>query len=216
VIEEYTYGVPLSDIDATYRGSSDQPFCRNNGIHLLKPHGSLNLAWCPHHQARYGEGYFYSSSKPIAVLASSLRCPACGSTPRPLLIPPLYSKSEFIDATAIKRRVNARATPDHYRHWFCDPKIGDALRNADEIVIIGYSMPAYDYDFRSLLLSNLMRHKDRASLRIRVITKGETEAMRLMIECERLAGSVVVENSNGFSDYLQNLVARKDDRSRAT
>jgi hypothetical protein len=63
VISDFTYAVPLYDI-ASERGSFNPPklLCRESGVYLLKPHGSLNLVYCPHSQVAHerGAGYFYS------------------------------------------------------------------------------------------------------------------------------------------------------------
>ena len=204
VIADYSYGVPLSDIEEPYRSGSKQKFCRDTGVLLLKPHGSLNLVSCPHHQARYGDGFYYSKANPIAVIASTLKCPGCGSVPKPLIIPPLYNKSEYIAASAVKTRhlVSWRSSPELFR-TYCDPEIRETLGLADEITIIGYSLPAYDYDFKGLLITSLMKNTKRRKIRLKLITKGDDAVCNLKRQCEPLVGPVTVESSDGFYNYLK-------------
>jgi hypothetical protein len=204
IIADYTYGVPVSDIAEPYRSVSSQLLRRTSGVALLKPHGSLNLVSCDHHQARYGEGFYISEAEPIAAMADMLKCPGCGRAPKSLIIPPLYNKADYVAASAFKsRRFTWRATPDRYR-LHCDPVIGEVLSAADEITVIGYSLPAYDFDFKGLLIKSLMKNPKRSTLRLRLITKGsQAVAKNLKAQFERLVGSVSVVGEDGFYKYLR-------------
>jgi NAD-dependent SIR2 family protein deacetylase len=206
IISDYTYGVPLSDISDKYnRYSHDIKLCRRSGIPLLKPHGSLNLIYCSHHQARYGDGFYYSKNDFIAIKNRTLNCPGCGgSMAKPLIIPPLYNKSDYVEETAIKMpAVNARSTPELYRRYL-DYKIKDVLKNVDEIIVLGYSMPSYDYDFRSLLMSNLMLNKKRKEIHLKVVTKSDSSQIdNLTAQYKCLVGTVTVEGDKGLYKYLK-------------
>jgi hypothetical protein len=203
IIDDYTYGIPLSDITERYRGASSQQLRHQTGVFLLKPHGSLNLVYCSHKQAPYGEGFYYSQADAIATTPDTLRCPGCGNAPKALLIPPLYNKSEYIAASAYKsRRFTWRSTPETYRKY-CDSRIREVVGCANEITVIGYSLPAYDYDFKSLLMTSLMNNPNRAKVRLRLITKGDQTAVtNLLAQFERIVGSVTVEGRDGFYSYL--------------
>lgn len=204
VISDYTYVAPVSNISEPYRNSSRQILRRTNGVVLLKPHGSLNMVSCDHHQARYGEGFYVSDTEPIATIADTLKCPGCGSAPKPLIIPPLYNKADYVAATAFKsRRFTWRATPERYR-LHCDPKIRELLTAADEITVIGYSLPAYDFDFKGLLITSLMKNPKRSKVRLRLVTKGgHALVSNFTAQFERLVGSVSVVSKDGFYKYLR-------------
>jgi hypothetical protein len=201
-IDDYTYGVPLYDINSRRDiFNPPQNMCRRAGILLLKPHGSLNLVACPH---RHGDGFFYGGDDLIATQVKKLRCPSCGRVPKPLVIPPLYNKADYIAANAVKNpTINFRSTAENYR-MNVDYRIREVLGTANEITVIGYSLPAYDYDFKTLLMASLMRNGGRRTLPLRIISKGNKHQVGgLKAQFERVAGSVVIEGSNGFYDYLK-------------
>jgi hypothetical protein len=205
IIEDYTYGAPLSDIAEKNMNASDQKFCRENGVLLLKPHGSLNLVLCRRHrQCSCGEGFYYSNSDFLAVKAKDLKCPGCYARLEPLLIPPLYNKSDYVAKKSVIRPGTWRSTSEVYR-WSVDRRIMEILQNADEIVVIGYSLPAYDYDFKTLLMTSLMQNKKRKKVLLRLITKGKESAKNLKLQFERFVGLVVIESSDGFYNYLTTL-----------
>jgi len=201
-IDDYTYTVPLYDINSE-RDKFNPPkkLYREAGILLLKPHGSLNLVACPH---RHGDGFFYGGADLIATQVKNLRCPSCGQVPKPLVIPPLYNKADYIAANAVKNpTINNRSTAENYR-MNVDYRIREVLDSADEITVIGYSLPAYDYDFKTLLMSSLMHNRGRRTLPLKLISKGNKRLIGdLKAQFERVAGSVVIESSNGFYDYLK-------------
>ena len=78
------------------------------------------------------------------------------------------------------------------------------MAEADEIVVIGYSMPPYDYDFRTLFVSSLMHNRRRKKIIVKLITKGSKHQIdALRFQFARFVGSVEVLGSNGFLDYLK-------------
>jgi len=84
-----------------------------------------------------------------------------------------------------------------------DYRIHEVLAEADEIVVIGYSMPAYDYDFRTLFVSSLMSNQKRKNIALKIITKGtQREVAGLASQFGRFVGSVEILGRNGFLDYL--------------
>jgi hypothetical protein len=207
IIDDFTYGVPLYDFSLPFDRLNifKNKGCRENGVPLFKPHGSLNLVSCPHRQAHYGDGFYYSKDGLIAVKCEGERCPACGSHPKPLIIPPLYNKSDYIRANAVKfPTINFRSTAELYRTYL-DPKIKKVLENAEEIVVIGYSMPAYDFDFKTLLITSLMKNKNRKRISLKIITGGNNSALlkKLVTQFEPFVGKVTIEGSDGFYNYLK-------------
>jgi hypothetical protein len=211
LISDFTYGIPLYRMSGHYNldGPSQSDSCRKDGILLLKPHGSLNLICCTfHRQCDYGWGFYYSPDEVIIAKHATLKCPTCGHRALPLIIPPLYNKASYIESFK-----DPPHTPLRWRSnplWFrknVDPKITKVLRAADEVVIVGYSMPVYDYDFKTLVLTSLMQNKRRGSMRLRIITKGNKKdkaGLRAHYQC--LVAEPIVESANGFYEYLTTCV----------
>jgi len=206
IIEDYTYAAPhLADasIEIAYH-NQNRKVIRDKGIFLLKPHGSINLVYCSHHkQAPYGEGYFCITDDLKIVNGDGIPCPSCGYKTKRLIIPPLYNKRDFVDDTKPKSpRLIWRSTPENYR-LYVDGRIKEVLTKADEIIVVGYSMPAYDYDFKSLLITSLMSNKKRENVHLKIITKGNRSQLEaLKAQYRYLVGSVTIEGENGFYNYL--------------
>jgi hypothetical protein len=94
IIDGYGYGIYVGDI-------KNEKERRKGKIKLLKPHGSLNLFFCPHKHRRSVEpGFYFSEDASLFVEIINknrhFKCPKCGSIPTPLIIPPLYNKSLFV------------------------------------------------------------------------------------------------------------------------
>jgi len=207
IIKEYTYGAPLvadASIKLDYP-NQNRKVIRDKGIFLLKPHGSINLVYCSHHkQATYGEGYFCITDDLKIVNGDGIPCPSCGSKTKRLIIPPLYNKRDFIDDTKPKsERLIWRSTPEDYRQHV-DRLIKEVLMKADEIIVIGYSMPAYDYDFKSLLITSLISNSKRKNVHLKIITKGcKSQLEALKAQYRYLIGTVTIEGGSGFYNYLK-------------
>jgi NAD-dependent SIR2 family protein deacetylase len=207
IIKDYTYAAPLL-ADASIRlayHNQNREVLRDGGIFLLKPHGSINLVYCSDHkQATYGEGYFCITDDLKIVNGDGIPCASCGHKTKRLIIPPLYNKRDFVDNTKPKsQRLIWRSTPEDYR-LHVDRRIKEVLAKADEIIVIGYSMPAYDYDFKSLLITSLMSNKKRKDVHLKIITKGNKSQLEaLKAQYRYLIGSVTIEGANGFYNYLK-------------
>jgi len=200
IIPKYTYRIPLYDIDegCDYGHANSRPMMPYDGIKLLKPHGSLNLNYCAHSQAPYGYGYFYNRNY-LKNWTEKLKCPCCGRELNRLMIPPLYSKHDFIQSTAYKKPGTWRSSPENYRKYI-DDDIVNCLASADEIIVIGYSMPAYDFDFKSLLLRGLVKNKKRKNVHLQLITKGENTIPN---QFKNLVGKSSVTSNEGFLSFLK-------------
>jgi hypothetical protein len=95
-----------------------------------------------------------------------------------------------------------RSSPETYRKHV-DPRIRKVLSQADEIVAIGYSLPPYDYDFKTLLASSLMQNRKRKRLHLKLITKGDDrDISALKARFQPFVGKVDVIGEGGFLDYL--------------
>jgi hypothetical protein len=204
IISGYNYGYSFDNI-ATSTENNEFIDIHHRTL-LLKPHGSLNLAYCPH---PYRQGYYYHNKNfftNVEILNNQIKCPICGSIPKPLIIPPLYNKNDYIakigERTHGPKKFSFRSNPENFRE-IIDPQISKLLGNADEIIIIGYSMPPYDFDFKSLFISSLMHHKKREKLKIRIITKcNKIEIEKILGQYRYLVGKVSIESNDGFYNYI--------------
>jgi hypothetical protein len=205
IINDFTYNIPLADatIILPYH-NQNRVYIKEKGVLLLKPHGSINLVYCERHkQATYGEGYFWFKNIDSILNNLGIKCPSCGNKTKPLIIPPLYNKKDYITDTKPKTdRIVQRSTPDNYRDYI-DKSIKEVLSRADEINIIGYSLPSYDYDFRSLLIAGLMSNKKRDQVHLKIITKCPSEMQKLLKQQYKyIVGKVTIEGDKGFYNYL--------------
>lgn len=207
VIDGFNYGISRRNISCR-----DIEIYKDGSISLLKPHGSLNLFFCSHkyhHSVEPGFYYFENHKAFIDMVDQNqdFRCPHCSRMPLPLIIPPLYNKAIFLkDSVDQNQPSGGLWTRDHlgsYR-FRIDRQISQALTSADEIMIIGYSMPAYDVDFKSLLISSLMSNEKRRNVVVRIITKATSgdNLQTAISQYEQLVGKVVVEADEGFYNYL--------------
>ncbi|MFC1548667.1 hypothetical protein ACFL5E_01755 [Candidatus Omnitrophota bacterium] len=205
----FNYGLTLYDIRTGDEVNEDE------GTSLFKPHGSLNLSSCPTcNKFLYFEDNILT---PIEHQRDWCICPFCKkSSIEPLIIPPLYNKKEFIDTPDRLTTENGRVLTTEggdtivvegifykYRQQI-DAKIINALKKTDEIMIIGYSLPNYDFDFKCLLLSGLMQNKNRGNIPVKIITKDdEPGAERLRKRFQYLAGETTITYRHGFYEYIK-------------
>jgi len=230
IIEDFNYGIGLDHLgkeshyisiypaqghDFQFHLPVDGPHYRTGGISLLKPHGSLNLSFCTGHK-REGDFYYYSEDDVTLEILNKTkraRCSVsnCHDCVTPLIIPPLYMKESYVTETnkskvwISKRGMRTMDTGviENYR-LLIDNRINDALQNADELVIVGYSMPPYDFDFKSLLMKGMMANKKRANLPINIINKGERWQLEdLKLRFNHLGGEVNFIGENGLLDYIK-------------
>jgi hypothetical protein len=209
LIEDFYYGVSLYTL-------ADGRDCREDGVFLLKPHGSLNLSFCTGHAE--GTFFHYSEKASAAEIVRGERrtCPIqqygmYGHPVVPLIIPPLYMKESYakeskrmaVHESKRGRRLLDGGVIEWYRRYV-DLCIDDVLQNADEITVVGYSMPAYDFDFKSLLIKGLMGNKNRANVPVNIITRGDRVQLDdLEQRFRHLAGPVRFIGENGFLDYIR-------------
>lgn len=198
IITDFHYGLPI-------RNLSDGRSCRKKGILLLKPHGSLNLSFCS--CSSNPDTYFYYKDNIFTGIVNTnswYKCPDCKTNPpKPLIVPPLYNKGEYIGQHKGNLDWGFGSSLWWYRK-IIDFKIIEILKRADEIIIIGYSMPSYDVDFKSLLIRGLMQNKNRKEIPIKIITKKESQSQidSLVAKFKYLAGKVDIIGEDGFYNYI--------------
>ncbi len=230
LIEDYNYGIPLDylgkesdcfsiipvdDNGHRFHVPVNVPDSRNKGILLLKPHGSLNLSFCTGHRQE-GDFYYYAEddiTSEIMNRTDKAKCSVynCHDTVKPLIVPPLYMKESYISQTnRSKVWISKRGVLDlkqgvieNYRSLI-DKQIGYVLQFADELVVIGYSMPPYDFDLKSLLIKGLMANKNRSNVPVSIITKAEGHELNdLRLRFKHLAGEVRFLGQDGFLNYIK-------------
>jgi NAD-dependent SIR2 family protein deacetylase len=125
---EPIYGLPDCDVD----GIPPQ----EGGVSVLKLHGSTNWAICPRCRKVHIAGVKFTGDP------AAFRARPCARCHKPglhlLLVPPSWDKSEY--------RVTMRPV------W---KQAVDALKTANRICVIGYSMPETDTFFKFLLTLGL-------------------------------------------------------------
>ena len=210
IIHDYTYRYrPLLNL-------TNGEECRKDGVMLLKPHGSLNLSFCPKcEQIFYFSDNIFTSIVHKREMATCFFCRDEGKKipVEPLIIPPLYAKEEFINrerpvtdssgrcvVTTQDKQVVVQTVYKKYRDLI-DASMINLLKSADEIIIIGYSLPPYDFDFRILLLRGLMENKNRKNLPIKIITFNGDQDKQLH-RYKHLAGDVKIVGEHGFYNYI--------------
>lgn len=104
--------------------------------HLIKLHGALNLYVCENEKCHYFHNpYIYGTRKEMGEL---WQCGSCGSRISMMIVPPHVHKS-LSQRRILKLQANVTR---------------EILSIADEIIIIGYAFPFFDFDtatiFRSL------------------------------------------------------------------
>jgi hypothetical protein len=175
----------------------------------------MNLSFCTGHK-REGDFYYYSEdniSLEVMNKTDKAKCTVynCHDTVTPLIIPPLYMKESYISETNKSKvwiskrgmRTLDEGVIENYRRSI-DEQINDVLKVADEIVVIGYSMPPYDFDFKSLLIKGLMANKNRANVPLSIITKAKGDQLNdLRLRFKHLAGEVRVIGQKGFLNYIE-------------
>lgn len=209
VIKDFNYGAVLYDIE------TQESLNKGDTIKILKPHGSLNMAYC-----KICEKIFYHKDHIYSAIINKrdwCKCPFCNnlgedSCVEPLIIPPMYAKLEFINKTKhIKCNGelvihNEEPVKEYsaYREYRdpVDANIIKILNNVSEIIVIGYSLPPYDYDFRNLLHIGLIDNKNRKEVPIKIITKKDHKELKH--KYRNLTGNVEIIGNRGFLEYIKN------------
>jgi hypothetical protein len=131
------YGVPFKRID-----SSDEP----NAVatfRLLKVHGSINWFFSGEQDFRNEQLFYIPCENGLGGLYDAWAGNDCEAdywrkigTKKPMIIPPVITKTPFYNSAFLQMVRNLAR---------------EAVRNADRIVCMGYSLPKGDLDMRDLL-----------------------------------------------------------------
>lgn len=180
-INDFTYGVDLYDLE------NQNEKCRESGVLLLKPHGSINLAQCPKCKKIF-DGVLGINRAMIEENYSI--CRSCGSSLNILILPPTFSKSEACES------------------YYADihKKISEKISKADEILIIGYSLPDYDFNILEAFLKGAVENENRLKLDIKIVGNsdgGEMLKNKYGSIFNRTKGRITY-HSGGFKKYAEN------------
>jgi hypothetical protein len=176
------YGIEYRAYDLE-NGSLD--FVKPNKVRLYKIHGSLNWAMCP------TCGVVYIADPQLGKIAGltfdlDAKCMEPGHAPlEVLLVTPTNLKSYAgADLSMIWQRAER------------------ALRGADQVVFIGYSLPHSDFHIKYLLQKTLYRHPEPE---IVVVDLKSADARRPTEEekrYKRLFGTQITYYTKGFDRYV--------------
>lgn len=192
---------------ALYQEARVYPGSRE-AIELLKLHGSLNWIYCPNPVcnrldvglSRNG-GMFVKAREELYKEAeldgrytcAGTPCPNCGTTVRPVMITPT-------------QRMDYE-NPHIRKAW---ERAKDALRSADHVHIVGYSLPPEDVDVIYLLKQNLSHLSPD---RIHVVDFDPQQ--RLLHEhpsgmgYRSLFGDTIDWRTDGFAKYVESFTGRR-------
>jgi len=149
----FTYGFDIYDLANQNEG------CRESGVLLLKPHGSINLVQCP--KCKKVFTFKNSSLGPV----SNYTCGRCDEYLNVLIIPPTFNKSvEDKSYAAIHK------------------KIFEEISKADEILIIGYSLPDYDLNILQAFKEGTAKNQNGSKLKVEIIDKINNEKEQLKLK----------------------------------
>jgi len=124
-------------------------WCNNNmytGVKLLKLHGSLNWMFCKSCRRNYC--YILSGKVGADQIVNPedprTKCPQCARQMKPIIIPPTLAKQ--------------------YKNELLDELWQEALvklKDADEIIIIGYSLPVTDFKAKWLFMKSVAMRQNQ-------------------------------------------------------
>lgn len=183
-IQNFSYGLDV------YRLDKQEEKYRTNGILLLKPHGSINLAWCRKCRKKIFAPLFSGQDIISLINEGHYKCKECNGKLDILILPPLFNKSYKDEPfTVIHER------------------IVEVISNADEILIIGYSLPDYDMNILEAFLSGAVKNKKRFDLKIEVVDKSKDVNIYLKSKYNNIFHRIAKENYyiDGLKKYTEQL-----------
>jgi len=130
--------------DAGFRASGPRPEQTGDSFRLLKLHGSTNWYFSGRGDAR-GEPIYFVPPLPLRRVSAAERREHefrlnAVTDKYPLMVPPVYDKSALLTHETIRAL------------WF---EAGEALKNAQRVVCMGYSLPESDLTMRHFLQSTI-------------------------------------------------------------
>lgn len=186
--EQLSYGFEVYDDNGKLHDD-------NSKILLLKPHGSLNLIFCQH----CGKVIWELGSQYAKMLNGRALCPFCKrNLEDPLLVPPVYVKDpDLLGLISVKGFIDR-----------VKEKVRLELQAADEITIIGYSFPPYDYEFRYLFIAGILNNPKFPNVKIKIVDYQENkdnalEKLREKFYFLDIMIPAIEYDGCGFIDYLK-------------
>ncbi len=186
------YGIPARNVFSFY--DLEKRKYAGDGYKLLKPHGSLNWLYCPLCQ----QIDIFEGDKAIGRIFREAdkvkQCEKCHVRYDPIIITPTFLKSyknSFM--TQIWQATEA------------------ALREADEIVFIGYSLPDADMMLRTMFSRawyvNRTQHGSGCQIMVVDMPSSDEQAKATQKRYERLFGDVGYFR-DGFENYVNHALMR--------
>ena len=158
---------------------------KDRAIYLLKLHGSLNWLYCPNCNT---VKITKKEKGALRIWTEFETCEIDGSLQRPLIVPPTWQK--------------AYENPHLSRIWL---KAAEVLRQADEVIFIGYSLP--DSDIRMKYLSKKFLFRNNASMKpkISAVLMQDEKTEEIEKRYKRIFGQDVNVVTEGFENFVNNL-----------
>ncbi len=122
---------------------------------FLKLHGSINYMYCETDQCTYHHVPIYVST--FFEAHRPLPCPVCGERLKPLIMPPSIKKSYSL-GHFFRRQASIAS---------------EVLKRAENIVVIGYSFPQFDFEAIAMFRTIRNEYKEPKPSRVR-LTYGPT------------------------------------------
>ncbi|MBI4310111.1 MAG: hypothetical protein HY591_07260 [Candidatus Omnitrophica bacterium] len=174
----FTYGFDIYDVD------NQDERCRENGVLLLKPHGSINLVQCP----KCKRILTFKNWSP-GIQTSSYACRSCGEGLNILILPPTFNKGVEDEPYASIHK-----------------KVSEEISKADEILIIGYSLPDYDLNILQAFIEGMVKNKNGATFKVEIVDNINNEKEQSKIKDKygsifRCAVNKIICHFEGFKKY---------------
>lgn len=174
----WSYGVNFGHVNSNFVSYNKKE--ENIKIYLLKPHGSFNWMYC---NGCSETSLYYDMGYENCNYFNRKACPLCGNNDSALvLVPPTY----------FKKKSQLDILKNIYK------KAEEALQKADEITIIGYSLPKEDVDIINLFKNNIL---DEKKPHITIVNESVSD----MNKIENLLGSKnkkIEKIEKKFSEYV--------------
>jgi len=203
-IYSYDYGCNALAASFPTRGAKIQRLGAAPEIQVLKPHGSVNWLYCdscrqifwfpPGSDDKIAAQLFHRSDwdvvkkiigKTYSGQAQRRRCPECSA----------YALGTRFATFSYRKALDF---PMHESTWRTAEEL---LREADNWIFIGYSLPPADYEFKLLLKRVLLSRKRKP--RLTVITGGDAGAVeRTKLSYVRFFGEALNAKRNIFASGL--------------
>lgn len=166
---------------------------KDGDVLLLKPHGSINLMECP--ECRKVFKYFYNNDETPEPPEGYKGCKDCNKRLDVLM---LEQGSHYFD----------KENP-YYR--VINERLSDKISAADNILIIGYSLPDYDIDILQAFLKGATGNKDRERLNVEIIdSQAPKEEQEMKSKYEAIFNWSVKYYGRGFKEYASAYIANKN------